>query len=467
MHQAAASLPNSAKMPHDVFRHVDVQWQPSEPMLQRTAVVFTAFLSCFFAAGLTFGFSALMPSLLDDGVFHEDCFHKEHRTCHAQRLHLVWVFTLGASASALSTLPQGILLDWLGPRTCGLIFNATVAAGCVLFSMGGPGLWQTAYTTGFVLIAVGGSGVFVSTISFGNLFPGHAGLILAMLVACFDASMVIFELLALLISSGMAVRTTMRLYALLPAALAVCASLVWPRANAPGEQERQTSGSEDSKSDLDFWGKVLSADFFLFVYAAVVDVLSVNYFVATVFPRLLSVRHSDAKMLNSAFAFLLPAGAFVYAPLIGFILGHYGPAAGFLVFSGAYVIMVHVLMIFELGMLGGNFCVWVAFALFALCRPLLYASANVLCGDLFSHRRHGQMYGLVMTLGGFCSLCIRPLAGLAASDSYVKVDYGLLVLQVFSTALPLRVLWNASTLAPSKGEYSPFSQRDPLSEKEA
>ena len=28
-------------------------------------------------------------------------------------------------------------------------------------------------------------------------------------------------------------------------------------------------------------------------------------------------------------------GAFVYAPLIGFILSHYGPAAGFLIFSGA------------------------------------------------------------------------------------------------------------------------------------
>lgn len=453
-------------MLRDPFRDTDdVQWQPSEHVLQRTAVVFTAFLSCFFVAGLTFGFSALMPSLVDDGAFHEECIHKERKTCHAQRLHLVWVFTLGSSASALSTLPQGILLDWLGPRMCGLIFNATVAAGCVLFSMGGSGLWQAAYTMGFVLIAVGGSGVFVSTISFGNLFPNNSGLILAMLVACFDASMVIFELQALLISSGMTVQTTMRLYALLPAALAVAASLLWPSANVPGAQERR---SDDSKS-TDFWGKVLSADFLLFVYAAVVDVLCVNYFIATVYPRMLSVHHRDANMLNSTFAFLLPAGAFVYAPLIGFILSHYGPAAGFLIFSGAYFIMVHVLGIFELGMLRGNFCIWVAFALFALCRPLLYASANTLCGDLFGHRHHGQMYGLVMTLGGFCSLWIRPLAGLAASDSFLKVDYGLLVLQVFATALPLRVIWNVSTLEhASKGEYSPVSPRDPtLTEKEA
>ena len=272
--------------------------------LHPKAVVLTAALSCLLTSGLAFGFSALIPSLVDFGAFREDCQH--HAPCHAQRMALVWVFVLGTSASALSTLPQGILMDYWGPRACGVLFGAAVALGCFLFSLSGSGLWRAAYSTGFVLMAVGGSGVFVSTVSFCNLFPRHAGLIIATLVACFDASSGIFQALAFLISLGVGVPTVFRLYAVLSAFLATAAGLYWPTAPVVVSDKKE---DEADLKNSDFWSKAKSLDFALFTYTMVVDVLCANFFLVTVYPRVLSVTPNTAKMLNSAFAVLLPAGA--------------------------------------------------------------------------------------------------------------------------------------------------------------
>ncbi|CAE7278928.1 FMP42, partial [Symbiodinium natans] len=289
---------------------------------QPIAVVVTAALSCLLTGGLAFGFSALIPRLERDGAFREDC-HEKH-PCHAQRMHLIWVFTAGISASGLSTLPQGILIDSLGPKASGLAFGTAVAVGCALFSLGG--LWEHAYITGFVLLAVGGSGVYVSALSFGNLFPRHAGFVAAIFVGCFDASMVIFQVLSLLISLGLRVSTIFRAYALLSALLAAAAGLLWPAAPVAGKNRES---HEEPEGD-GFWSKLQSLDFVLFAFTVIVDVLCVNFFLATVWPRLRSVAPDDAKMLNSSLAVLLPAGAILFVPLLGYLLGQLGPAAGFL-----------------------------------------------------------------------------------------------------------------------------------------
>ena len=267
------------------------------------AIVVTGALSCLLTGGLAFGFSALIPSLESAGVFAEDCHEKV--PCRAQHMHMIWVFTAGSAASALSTLPQGILMDFLGPRFCGLTFGTAVALGCALFSLGG--LWSFAYTIGFVLLAVGGSGVYIGVLGFGNLFPNNAGLVAAIFVGCFDASVVIFRVLAFLMSLGVPVLTIFQAYALLSASLAAAAGLLWPTASVDGRQNHQRR--EESGGD-GFWSKIRSLDFALFAYTVTVDVVCVNFFLVTVYPRLRSVvTANEAKMLNSSFAVLLPAGA--------------------------------------------------------------------------------------------------------------------------------------------------------------
>ena len=261
----------------------------------------TAALSCLLTGGLAFGFSALIPSLQDAGVFQEDC--RDTAPCRAQHMHMIWIFTAGTAASALSTWPQGILMDWLGPRICGVVFNTAVAVGCALFSMGGSGPWQLTYTAGFTLLAVGGSGVFVSTVTFGNLLPEHAGFLTAILVCCFDASTVMFQAFAFSVSLGAKIPILFQVYALLSATLAAAAGLFWPAAPVAGPRKQHAS-----TGGYDVWSKILRLDFALFAYSVVVNVVCLNFFLVSVYPRMRSVAPENARMLNSSFAVLLPAG---------------------------------------------------------------------------------------------------------------------------------------------------------------
>ncbi|CAJ1378004.1 unnamed protein product, partial [Effrenium voratum] len=207
----------------------------------RLAVVGSAIGCCVSCAGLAFGFSALVPELLELGAFHEEC--PSSGVCHRQITSLTGLFTTATSLLNLAALPSGFLLDLWGPRRCGALFCGLVAAGCWRFGAGN-------YQSGFLALAVGGPCIFNCTLSFGNLFPSRCGLVVAALVGAFDASSAVFAGLALALGNGASFeRKIFRTYAGVPTLCAVAASLCWPAwpvalpENEPRENE-PVSGKE-------------------------------------------------------------------------------------------------------------------------------------------------------------------------------------------------------------------------------
>ncbi|KAL8686191.1 MAG: hypothetical protein Q9218_007282 [Villophora microphyllina] len=161
---------------------------------RRLVQVATAVIYCLFAAGIVFGYAALKPVLLDEGVYKENC--PKFRTsadepCYEQEIRLNLMFTTAAVATNVCALPVGALLDRYGPRVCGLIGSILLAIGALFFAFASQAPFD-GYVPGYFFLALGGPFVFISSFQLSNTFPRHSGLILALLTGAFDSSSAIF-----------------------------------------------------------------------------------------------------------------------------------------------------------------------------------------------------------------------------------------------------------------------------------
>lgn len=154
-----------------------------------------AVIYCLFAAGIVFGYAAIKPVLIAEGVYRNLCTQDEldrHvRTCQAQEIHLNLMFTVAAVGTNVAALPIGATLDHFGPRVCGLVGSGLLAIGALLFAFA----WQMPFDTyipGYLFLALGGPFVFISSFQLSNAFPKHSGLVLALLTGAFDTSSAIF-----------------------------------------------------------------------------------------------------------------------------------------------------------------------------------------------------------------------------------------------------------------------------------
>jgi MFS family permease len=160
--------------------------------------VVTAVFYCLFAAGIVFGYAAIKPVLIREGVYRDRCTKQELeddvRVCYSQEIHLNFMFTVAAVSTNVVALPVGTILDRYGPRACGIIGSFCVAIGCVLFAYS----WDLkesgldGYIPGYLFMALGGPFVFISSFQLSNTFPKYSGLILALLTGAFDTSSAIF-----------------------------------------------------------------------------------------------------------------------------------------------------------------------------------------------------------------------------------------------------------------------------------
>ncbi|GMF72720.1 unnamed protein product [[Candida] boidinii] len=82
---------------------------------------------CLFAAGPVFGFAALKPVLISQGVYHEYCnvhdiaINTESDLCVAQDLKLNSMFTYAAVITNATALVVGNILDNYGPKVTAII----------------------------------------------------------------------------------------------------------------------------------------------------------------------------------------------------------------------------------------------------------------------------------------------------------------------------------------------------------
>ncbi|KAI9721388.1 MAG: hypothetical protein M1828_005137 [Chrysothrix sp. TS-e1954] len=164
------------------------------PRSKRLAQVAAAVLYCLLAAGVVFGYAALKPVLIAEGVYRERCSldekEQEVRVCRGQELRLNLLFTLAAVTTNIAALPIGTILDRYGPRVTGTVGAFFLALGALFLASAGPRV--DLYIPGYLFLALGGPFVFISSFQLSNAFPTRSGLILALLTGAFDTSSAVF-----------------------------------------------------------------------------------------------------------------------------------------------------------------------------------------------------------------------------------------------------------------------------------
>lgn len=162
---------------------------------KRILQVLVAVIYCLLAAGVVFGFAAIKPVLIEQGVYRDRCTKEELRdgvwVCYEQELRLNLMFTIAAVSTNVCALPVGTILDRFGPRVASLIgvFFITLGALFLAFAADAP---FDAWIPGYLFLALGGPFVFISSFQLSNTFPKNSGLILALLTGAFDTSSAIF-----------------------------------------------------------------------------------------------------------------------------------------------------------------------------------------------------------------------------------------------------------------------------------
>lgn len=161
--------------------------------LKRYIQVATGIIACWFAAGIVFGFAALKPILVKEGIYSELCPVVDYRIpCADQDMRLNLLFISASISANVSSLLAGAVLDRFGRRVCWLVSSALLTLGSLMMaiSFSHPGFHG--YLIGNILLAFGGTFIFVSSYQLANAFPKYSGLIVALVTGAFDASAAVF-----------------------------------------------------------------------------------------------------------------------------------------------------------------------------------------------------------------------------------------------------------------------------------
>lgn len=197
-------------------------------------------LWCLFAAGPVFGFAALKPVLIAQGIYSNACdisdeppaFHAAEALCVEQDLKLNLMFTWAAVVTNATALLVGSILDNYGPRITGIAGSIILAFASLLLSNGSTIEQFDAYLYGYIALAFGGPFVFISCFQLANSFPGKSGLILALLTGCFDSSSALFLAYRVVFQNNYIENLTMKkffsCYMLVPIFILLCQLFIMP-----------------------------------------------------------------------------------------------------------------------------------------------------------------------------------------------------------------------------------------------
>ncbi|KAI7126386.1 hypothetical protein D0868_15362 [Hortaea werneckii] len=434
---------------------------------KRIAQVACAVVYCLLAAGTVFGFAALKPVLVEEGVYRETCTPDELEegvyTCYEQELRLNLMFTVAAVSTNVCALPVGTVLDRYGPKVASVVgvVNLTIGALSMVFADHLP---FDAYVAGYLFLALGGPFVFISSFQLSNTFPQHSGLILALLTGAFDTSSAVFLFYRLIYQAtdgAFKPRHFFLLYLVVPVFILAAQLFLMPNQsyktaseqikqaeestnNAHGsdnevegngpqartQQQRRThreSASSETTALLDHtkndrtnqnentpnatvphpvWGalhgrsalqQITTPWFLLITLFTMLQMLRINYFVATLRTQYTHLLHSAelATHVNEVFDIALPLGGIVAVPFIGLILDKT---------STPFVLGLLVTIATAIGVLGiiedSLPAAYANVALFVVYRPFYYTAVSDYAAKVFGFVTFGKVYGLIICLAG-------------------------------------------------------------------
>ncbi|KAH8603080.1 major facilitator superfamily transporter [Bisporella sp. PMI_857] len=433
------------------------------PKARRILQIFIAVTYCLFAAGIVFGYAALKPVLIREHVYRNLCTDEELedgvRTCFEQETRLNLMFTVAAVGTNVAALPIGATLDHYGPRVCGIIGSLFLAIGSLLFAFS----WQLpfdGYLPGYFFLGLGGPFIYISSFQLSHAFPKHSGLILALLTGAFDSSSAVFLVYRIIYqwsNEKFWPKYFFLIYLAVPVFILIVQIFIMPAqsyktiAELVEQVEETENGYDDqideqtallrdeaqqhrksvvseitdligSKSGIKHfkkeekknrisgvWGamhgktvlqQIRSPWCILITLFTVVQMLRINYFVATIRPQYeyLLGSYEKAVEVNTFFDIALPLGGILSIPFIGLILDNR---------STLFVLSSLVTIATTIGILGCLPYEWAAYAnisLFVLYRPFYYTAVSDYSSKIFGTRTFGTVYGLIICLAGLFNL---------------------------------------------------------------
>lgn len=216
-------------------------------------------LACWFASGIVFGFAALKPILVKEGVFRDLCTPEEIdagvEVCFDQDLRLNFFFSLASTTANVSALPVGTILDRYGPQICFYLGALCLAAGSVFMSLAFQIAEFDGYTIGNFFLALGGTFVFLPSFQIANAFPKYSGTIVALVTGAFDASAAVFLFYRLAYEAtdrSFKPQTFFLAYLAIPIAVVIAQATLLPSENykTGAQLEMKIHKNEDATRDL-------------------------------------------------------------------------------------------------------------------------------------------------------------------------------------------------------------------------
>ncbi|KAG5360681.1 Protein FMP42 [Yarrowia sp. B02] len=418
---------------------------------RKIAQVACAVLWCLFAAGPIFGFAALKPVLVSEGVYSQFCAQSP---CKEQDLRLNFMFNVGAILTNVDAILVGFVLDKYGPRVSGIVGSVVIFVATMVLSNADllPG---DPWLVGYSLLALGGPFVFISSFHLSNTFVAYSGTILALLTGAFDASSAVF--LGFRISyenSPISLSQLFQIYTVVPVFILLAEVFIMPKnsyksdesfasvvSTSAGQMESEEQALLEDADISNYTGRRSSfisnrgsflsrrpsiaheaptpqnlAQYgslkgltakqqlathwaFLIIVFTTLQMLRINYFVATInsqYTYLLG--HEAAQKINGVFDYLLPLGGVLAIPMIGFVLDHMS-----LVGSWTTVVTIS-LSLGTLNLIAKPWAAYLNVFLFVLYRPLYYTAVSDYAAKIFGFKTFGTVYGVVICISGLFNI---------------------------------------------------------------
>lgn len=442
----------------------------------RLVQVACAIFWCLLVAGPSFGFAALKPVLVSEGVYSQFCTPDEIeagvRICQQQELKLNMIFTIAAVLTNVTALVVGPTLDTFGPRVCGIVGAILITVACIILRSAWLITLFDGYVVGYTFLAVGGPFTFISSFQLSNSFPAQSGLILALLTGAFDASSAVFLCYRILYerSGGTFHLSNFFTYFMsVPVFILLVQIFIMPTEsystlndlaleameaddddcctsesstvtettgllqsegatgsytadgtdpNAPGTvaitkvdgKKHESHHNENVDQISGVWGvlhgrtvgeQLKTPWFYLMAIFTTVQMLRINYFVATVLSQYVYLlgSYEKAVVLNKFFDVALPLGGLCAIPFIGLVLDNFSTLTVLtILLSTTTAIGVFGLIPNSFAAAYANVCLLVVY------RPFYYTTVSDYAAKVFGFATFGRVYGVIIALAGVFNL---------------------------------------------------------------
>lgn len=141
--------------------------------------------------------------------------------------------------------------------------------------------------------------------------------------------------------------------------------------------------------------------FYLMALFTTIQMLRINYFVATVRSQELFLYHGDeaiAKAINEFFDLALPIGGLLSIPFIGLILDNLTTLTTLWILLGVSV------TIGVMGLLSWIPGTYLGIILLVMYRPFYYTAVSDFCAKVFGYNNFGTIYGTIISFSGICNI---------------------------------------------------------------